>query len=724
MEDYGPAVFSSKNEKTSSGKKIKSVVSYQIFVLENKSKLQGKYPFLKAHQINGKLKSLWNTLPEEEKGKYRKFTLISTPTPPNKSPKVKNERKGNSCRGRLLTPKALRTNKTACNSGNTESPLFKSKGKIDDSGHWENTLLGPYHDSDEDSVEADEKLEPDPCLFEEDDPGNSRKDSPVPWPKESNTYNTRYSVEKNYKAPEIISNSGMSDRSGILKSANKENRRPRARVSFSTKDVEVKIMSEMEDSCSTTNASQDPGSSFDTNPYNFDAIDKFEICIGSPKPEQINTLGKQSSISQQNCNTKKESKITSSKNPPKKAARRKTISPAVQTKRMLRSRSPNQSAEKERKFVFKLDELSSSPCQDAESGRGDAEESFLSEDGIVSDCSDAKWSGRKPVSQCLLAGGDNQKVLQTHVSMTTETPPSLDTSTDTNNAILAPRKRRQLAHSLKETKKAPSNEKSKISAARLQKWQSPRFQTKADTAYVSMNNDAKKSERKAKHKPSRRRPETTMGNKSDCYGSLLESSDNSKQMLSTDVDVFQPKLNYTEFTDEPSSGSEAEMSPVLLESQAKSRMSVAETIRSLKMIASPDNIALSEESTSDSPKILSPTLSDISVLSSLSSNEGCVSEQNESAVQRKGALRQDRSNQQKMRGNAVNALGMNITSKLLPRLQSKWARTKVREPLCDMFQDMTPPELRMMSTRRLVSSSKKEGTGNFEKLFEENEIFG
>lgn len=217
MEDYCPAVFSTSNEETSSGKKIKSVVSYQVFVLENKAKLQGKYPFLKAHQINGKLKSLWKSLSDEEKGQYRKFTLITTPTPPKKPPKVKKERKGNNCKGRLLTPKALQTNKTASDSGHIKSPLLKSKGTIEDSGHRENNLLGPYNDSDEDSVETDEKLEPDPSLFEEDLPDNSRKDSPVPWPKESNTYNTRYSVEKNYKAPQIISNSSMSDRSGILK---------------------------------------------------------------------------------------------------------------------------------------------------------------------------------------------------------------------------------------------------------------------------------------------------------------------------------------------------------------------------------------------------------------------------------------------------------------------------------------------------------------------------
>lgn len=391
----------------------------------------------------------------------------------------------------------------------------------------------------------------------------------------------------------------------LFVSAKKENRRPRARVSFSTKDVEVKIMSEMEDSCSTINASQNPGSSFDTNPYNFDAIDKFEICIGSPRHEEMNILGKQSSISQQR-NDKREPKTTKGRqNPQKKAASRKTISPAVLNKRMLRSRSPNENDENKKKYLLKLDELSSSPCQDAESGRGDAEESFLSEDGMVSDCIVVKQLRKKPIAQHLLAGGDNQKVQQTHVSNTTETPRSLDTSTHTLYAILAPRKRRQLTQALEEIKHSPGNEKSKVNAAKkkFQKRQSPRFHTKTDTAYFPMKNDSEESKKNSKNQSYRKRPKTT-----------VDSAENSDWMHRSDVDFFQPKLYCMEFADEPASGSEPDVSPVLLESQAKSRMSVAETIRSLKMIASPDNLALSDGSTSDSPKILSPTLSDISVV--------------------------------------------------------------------------------------------------------------
>ncbi|KAK3100175.1 hypothetical protein FSP39_015777 [Pinctada imbricata] len=59
---------------------VQQSISYQSFLREQRIKLSSRYPFLSKSQINGKVKDLWNKLAQEEKEQYTKTSLIKTPT--------------------------------------------------------------------------------------------------------------------------------------------------------------------------------------------------------------------------------------------------------------------------------------------------------------------------------------------------------------------------------------------------------------------------------------------------------------------------------------------------------------------------------------------------------------------------------------------------------------------------------------------------------------------
>ena len=63
-------------------------VSFKVYELEQKARLKASYPFLKPEQIRSKIKDQWHNLTQDERSKYTKVTLKSTPV---KETKVTNK---------------------------------------------------------------------------------------------------------------------------------------------------------------------------------------------------------------------------------------------------------------------------------------------------------------------------------------------------------------------------------------------------------------------------------------------------------------------------------------------------------------------------------------------------------------------------------------------------------------------------------------------------------
>ena len=71
----------SQSKQTSTKSKLtpQKTVSFKVYELEQKTRLTAFYPFLKPEQIRGKIKDQWHNLTQEEKNKYTKVTLKTTP---------------------------------------------------------------------------------------------------------------------------------------------------------------------------------------------------------------------------------------------------------------------------------------------------------------------------------------------------------------------------------------------------------------------------------------------------------------------------------------------------------------------------------------------------------------------------------------------------------------------------------------------------------------------
>ena len=54
-------------------------VSFKVYELEQRTRLKAAYPFLKPEQIRSKIKDQWHNLTQDERSKYTKVTLKSTP---------------------------------------------------------------------------------------------------------------------------------------------------------------------------------------------------------------------------------------------------------------------------------------------------------------------------------------------------------------------------------------------------------------------------------------------------------------------------------------------------------------------------------------------------------------------------------------------------------------------------------------------------------------------
>ncbi|XP_041357269.1 uncharacterized protein LOC121374292 [Gigantopelta aegis] len=184
----------------------------------------------------------------------------------------------------------------------------------------------------------------------------------------------------------------------------------------------------------------------------------------------------------------------------------------------------------------------------------------------------------------------------------------------------------------------------------------------------------------------------------------------------------------------------------------QSKTTLAQVLSRMQQITSP--IQMSLES---SPRLLSPTLSGISQLTSLSEKSSNHSEKVLRQVdERKSILRSFHSQNQKQ-GTIIPQLSSlseeasNQSEKMQRkqmeerkpnlRFNSQNGKTKSRQStvskkltthvsqekdlLCDMFQDVTPPEKKKMKLRerRLVASNKEAKMLNFETMFDERDIF-